>query len=96
MSRSLVALGDLAGGALNAGVDLSGVSVLMGHSNTSVTETVYGHWQTGALAPTCQEAFARMQAPHLLQSDRGALFMRPDHHQTTPATAAGASMCGET
>lgn len=45
---------------LNAGVGMSGVSALMGHSNTTVTESVYAHWQIGALEREYQEALARL------------------------------------
>lgn len=46
---------------LNAGVELSGVSALMGHSSTAVTESVYAHWQIGALDRTYREALARVE-----------------------------------
>lgn len=46
---------------LNNGVGLSGVSALLGHSSTVVTETVYARWQPDALKREYQEALARVQ-----------------------------------
>lgn len=46
---------------LNAGVQLSGVSALMGHGDTRITEQVYAHWQIGALQRQYGEALSRMQ-----------------------------------
>jgi site-specific recombinase XerD len=46
---------------LNNGVTLSGVSALLGHSSTVVTETVYARWQPDALKREYSEALARVE-----------------------------------
>jgi site-specific recombinase XerD len=45
---------------LNNGVTLSGVSALLGHSSTVVTETVYARWRPEALQREYNEALARV------------------------------------
>lgn len=46
--------------ALNAGVQLSGVSALLGHGDTRLTQQVYAHWQLGALKTQYSEALSRL------------------------------------
>lgn len=46
---------------LNNGVTLSGVSALLGHSSTVLTETVYARWQPDALKREYNEALARVE-----------------------------------
>lgn len=46
---------------LNAGVGLSGVSTLMGHSSTTVTESVYAHWRIGDLEREYNKAYETLK-----------------------------------
>jgi site-specific recombinase XerD len=46
---------------LNEGANLSAVSAMMGHSSTTVTQTVYASWQTRGLLREYGETFSRIQ-----------------------------------
>lgn len=46
---------------LNAGLNLSGVSALMGHSSVTVTESVYAHWNYKNLAREYRQALAKIE-----------------------------------
>ena len=46
---------------LNEGANLSAVSAMMGHSNTSVTQSVYASWQTRGLLREYGETLSRIQ-----------------------------------
>lgn len=46
---------------LNEGANLSAVSAMMGHSSTSVTQSVYASWQTRGLLREYGETFSRIQ-----------------------------------
>ncbi len=45
---------------LNAGMHMSAVSAVMGHSSQAVTEAVYAHWQTESLSREYAQALRRL------------------------------------
>ena len=46
---------------LNAGVELSAVSAMMGHSSTAVTQSVYASWQSRGLLKAYSDAMRRLR-----------------------------------
>ena len=45
---------------LNAGMHMSAVAAVMGHSSQAVTEAVYAHWQTESLSREYAQALRRL------------------------------------